>query len=254
MKNQNNRSLGPLIAKFKDRQFSWVDIFTLFIPGFLAFAIPGGYAVYLAYYAYSNYGKAAAIYWVIPWATISVVAFIVFFILIIYRINLSKRYIAIYQNGVYASFRKKQSVSWDQISGISTEITQKRFLFFKSKLSYKAVIHTTSREKIRLHPKIEHISGFISRFKKIYYPVVTPIVEHNLFIGKNVNFGKVSIDRDCFIYGQNRFPWSTINQVTVRSGRLVVELTDHSKIKVTTSKIQNIELLLQLIKLGESTN
>jgi hypothetical protein len=253
VKNQNSRSLGPLIAKYKDRQFSWVDIFTLFFPGFLAFAIPGGYAIYLAYYAYSNYGKAAAIYWIIPWLAIAAIAFLVFFILIAYRINLSKRYIAIHQNGIFASFRKKQALSWDQISGISTEVSQKRFLFFKSRLTYKAVIHTTSRDKIRLHPKIEHLPGFISRFKKIFYPVIKPVIEHNLFIGKNVNFGKVSIDRDCFILGQQRIPWSLINQVTVRSGRLVVELTDHSKIKVITSKILNIELLLQFIKQGENS-
>ncbi len=252
MQNQNNRSLGPLIAKYKDRQFSWKDLFTLFIPGFLAFAIPGAYAIFLAYYAYSNYGKAAAIYWIIPWLIIALIAFFVFFILILYRINVSNRYVAIHQNGIFVSFRKKQSLCWDQISGISSEIIQRRFLFFKSRLSYKVVIHTTARENIRLHSKIEHLPGFISRFKKLFYPIINPGIDHNLFIGKNVNFGKVSIDRDCFILGQQRFPWSLINQVTVRSGRLVVELTDHSKIKVPTSKIQNIELLLQLIKQGEN--
>lgn len=252
MKNQNNHSLGPLIAKYKDRQFSWIDLFTLFIPGFLAFAVPGGYGIYMAYYAFSNYGKAAAIDWSTPWLVISAVAFLIFFMLILYRIKISNRFVAIHQNGVFAALRKKQSFNWDQISGISSEITQRRFLFLKSRLTYKAVIHTVSRERIRLHEKIDHLPGFISRFKKIFYPIIKPNIEHNIFIGKNVNFGKVSIDRDCFIFGDQKYPWSLINQVTVISGRLVVELTDHSKIKVPTSKIQNIELLLQLIKQGEN--
>jgi len=253
VKNQNNRSLGPLIAKYKDRQFSWIDLFTLFIPGFFAIAIPGGYGLYLAYYAYTNFGKAAAIDWSTPWLAISIIAFLTFFVLIIYRIKISNRYVAIHQNGIDVSLSKKQSINWDQISGISSEIIQKRFLFLKSKLIYKAIIHTTSRERIRLHEKIDHLPGFISRFKKIFYPIAKPLIEHNLYIGKNVNFGKVSIDRDCFIFGDQRYPWSLINQVTVITGRLVVELTDHSKIKVPTSKIQNIELLLQLIKQGENS-
>jgi len=253
VKNQNNRSLGPQIVKYKDRQFSWIDLITLFFPGFLAFSVPGGYGIYLAYFAYSNFGKAAAIDWSMPWLVISIVAFLIFFILILYRLRVSNRYVAIHQNGIYTALRKKQSLSWDQISGISTEITQRRFLFIKSKLTYKAVIHTTSRGRIRLHENIEHLPGFISRFKKIFYPIIKPNIEHNLFIGKNVYFGKVSIDRDCFISGDQRYPWSLINQVTVISGRLVVELTDHSKIKVPTSKIQNIELLLQWIKQGENS-
>lgn len=248
----NHRTLGPLLAKYKDRQFSWIDLFALFIPGFFAFAIPGGYGIYIAYYGYSNFGKAAAISWGSPWIITSVIAFIIFFILILYRIRISNRYIAIYQNGIYVSLRKKQALTWDQISGITTEIIQRRFLFYKSKLSYKAVIHTTSLDKIRLHEKINHLSGFISRFKKTFYSVMKPNIEHNLFIGKNVNFGKVSIDRDFFIHGNQKYPWSLINQVTVNSGRLVIELTDHSKIKIPVSKILNIELLLQFIKQGEN--
>lgn len=241
-----------MIAKYKDRQFSWIDLFTLFIPGFLAFSIPGSYGIYLAYYAYSNYGKAAAIDWSLPWLAISVISFLIFLILILYRIRISNRYIAIHQNGLHIALHKKRCLTWDQISGISSEIIQRRFLFFKSKLAYKATIHTNSREKIRLYEKIQHLPGFISRFKKLYYPIIKPINEHNIFIGKNVNFGKVSIDRDYFLMDDQKYPWSLISQVTVISGRLVIEFSDHSKIKVPTSKILNIELLLQLIKQGEN--
>lgn len=251
MQKQKNLQLGPLIAKYKDRQFSWKDLFTLFIPGFLAFGIPTAYAVFLAYYAYSNYGIAAAIDWVIPWLLIAAVAFIIFLSLLLYRNAVSKRYIAIHNNGIDISLRKKYRLTWDQISGISSEIVQRRFLFFKSRLIYKAVIYTVNNEKIRLHSSIDHLSAFIARFKKLFYPIIKPTIEQNLFKGKNIYFGKVSIDRDNFIVNQQKYPWSLIDQVTVQSGRLIVELTDHNRIKIPTSKIQNIELLLELIKQGE---
>ncbi|NMC14762.1 MAG: hypothetical protein GYA34_17990 [Chloroflexi bacterium] len=252
MQNQNIHQLGPLIAKYKDRQFSWSDLFSLFIPGFLAFSIPAVYALFLAYYAYTNYGKAAAISWIVPWLIISTVAFIIFIVLILYRISVSKRYIAIHNNGIYISLRKKYCLLWDQISGISSEIIQRKFLFLKSNLAFKAIIYTINRDKIKLNPNINHLSGFISRFKKIYYPIINPIIEQNLLKGKNIYFGKVSIDRDFFIVDHNKVQWSLINQVTIQNGRLIVELTDHNKIKIPTSKIQNIELLLALIKQGDN--
>lgn len=253
MQNQNIHQLGPLIAKYKDRQFSWSDLFSLFIPGFLAFTIPAVYALFLAYYAYSNYGKAAAIYWIIPWLIISAVAFVIFISLVLYRNSVSKRYIALHNNGVYISLQKKYSLPWEQISGISSEIIQRKFLFFKSKLLFKAIIYTVNRDKIRLNSNINQLSGFISRFKKMFYPIINPIIEQNLLKGKNIYFGKVSIDRDFFIVNQQKYQWSLINQVSIQKGRLIVELTDHNKIKIPTSKIQNIELLLALIKQGENS-
>jgi len=213
---------------------------------------PLGYGLYIFAITYTKHGFALALIKSRGWIFLSLISFVIFLGLICYRLLLSRQFVAVHKNGIFLSLRKKYFVYWRQISGISTNLTQKRFLFLKSPITYKVVLHLRSGQSVHLSHTLDRLPVLITRIKANLYPPLLQGLKQKLNQGGTLQFGPLSIQKDSLSLNSHTYPWSQIPRVSVQSGKLVIELADHKRATIALARIPNFELLFQIMNLGDN--
>lgn len=243
------------------------DLFLLLLPGIVLAGISLVAGVLCAFYAYANYGPAAAARWSIPWFWLSFVLLILWSAISLVRLFPRTRSISIYPGGIYLSgfwaaalFQpKKLVIPWGQISGISIEITSS-----SSKAHPKTCQRVTLFRKqgrpIRFKQATNSLDGFenlpelTSQIKAHLYPRLSPELQAMFTNGQLLTFGPISIHCDYLILSglPGNISWSQVRQISILSGNLVVELGNPETKSIIKrypiTKVPNLELLFDLIE------
>jgi hypothetical protein len=96
--SRRSKSLGPIIAVYRQRPLSWIDIFTWGFLGVVAVLVPLVYGFFRRRYAYTHYGPVAAMIWSRPWYLLALIALFAFIALTLYRLRRTRRFIAVHNS------------------------------------------------------------------------------------------------------------------------------------------------------------
>jgi len=244
------RSLGPLIAAYRYRPLRWREMLLYLGVGLLAVGIPLTYGIIKYRDGYNNHGELAAITWSRPWFLVAVFALISCSLLLVHRLRLAGRYIAIHQKGLYLVVQQVFVLRWEEISGIATAAFQPSFFGIRRGIRYRATIFPNLGRTMVINGPYEKLPECITHLKARLYPLLTAELRPTFMDGKWVYFGPVAIQRDTLRLQKKQIPWDEVSRVSVAKGNLVVELVDHSSKRIPVDQIPNIEILLQLIDQG----
>ncbi len=269
-KIRRDPELGALVAVYRRPPFrQW----GLLIPGFLCVLAPAGYGLWRADYAYTHFGPVAAGQWSRPWFLLATVALAAFILLVIARTLAARRLVAVFQEGLLVKpgpFRSRK-LRWEHIAGIASESTQEHFLNLPMKTRQRALLYPTLGKPVRIRDDLEKLPELVSRVKASLYPRLLPRLNESFRAGQWLYFGPLAVQKQSLHIGSRRprtprrpqpsesaspkgsIPWSRVERLTVRSGRLMVELHDHAPYRIPVAKIPNLELLLQIIQQEVST-
>jgi hypothetical protein len=248
MRYKNN--FGSLIAVYHDRQFYRADILILFLPGVLAILAPLFYGIYLAGRIYSHLGPTPVLPNTLPWFCLAATGWIIFGSLVVYRYTLSKKYIALYQTGLVINSRVKHFYPWSQIKAIQSGTKKIYFLYFELKESFQCALILKKGKIIKISKSINNLPDLINNIKNIFYPIILPTLHDAFLKDKWLNFGSLKIQKRNLEFQSLKVPWNLVNQITISSGTLVIELSNHKTIQIPVCGIPNLELLLQIINSG----
>ena len=250
MPDATRKSLGTLISTYRYRPMGWRETIIYLGLGLLAVSIPLIYGFLRYRDAYNNHGELAAITWSRPWFLLAGFALICCCLLLVHRLRLAGRYIAVHQRGMYLAINQKQILRWEEISGIATAMFQPSFFAVRRGVQYRAILFPNIGKPIHIQGAYQNLPECITRIKARLYPRLISELKQTFVEGKWVYFGPVAIQRDAFRLQKKQLSWAEVDHVSVAKGELVVELVDHSSKKIPVAKIPNIEILLQLIDQG----
>lgn len=239
-----------MIAIYRFRPLRWREMLLYLGLGLLAVGFPlaYGYTRYLD--GFNHHGELAAITWSRQWFLLVVLAFISCSLLIVHRLRLANRYIAIHQKGVILARQQIITLRWEEISGIATTAYQPSLFGMQRAIRYRATLFPNIGKPISIHGSYVNLPECISRIKAKLYPRLTTALTPLFMSGKWIFFGPVAIQRNNLRFQKIEIPWSKVRRVSVVKGDLVVELVDKSSKRISAGKIPNIEILLQLIDQG----
>ena len=258
MPSHATNNLGSIIKVFRYQPLGWSDAARLFLPGSLAVLIPLLYGLSRARFGILYYGSVAAEHWSRPWFLLAMIAASVLVFAAISRILASRRYLIAYERGLVLNLGgKKYTLRWEEIAGVTTETIHKRVLSISLRPNVQGVIYPNIGKPVRLDNSLQDLPELLTILKAKLYPRLLPHLQSNFQSGQWLHFGLLAIqDRGIKLLNQRKpklarpIPWSHVAHMNIESGFLVVELSDRPRLKLPVSKIPNIELLLQLIKLG----
>lgn len=228
----------------------WRETFTYLLLGLLAVGIPLAYGFYRYRDGYNNHGELAAVTWSRPWFLLAIFALICCSLLFVHRMRLAGLFIAVHENGLNLALAHRDSLRWEEISGIATDMLQPGFFAISHAIQYRATIIPNVGKPITLAGAYENLPECITRIKAKMYPRLIAELRPMYSGGKWVYFGPVAIRQDTLRLGKKQFPWTKVKRVSIEKGELVVELFDHPSKRIPLASIPNFELLLQLIDQG----
>ena len=250
MQKSTRRSLGPLIATYRYRPLRWSEMLLYLGLGLLAIGIPLAYGFSRYRDGFNNHGELAAIIWSRPWFLLAVFALICCSLLIVHRLRLANRYIAIHQKGLFLALQQVFVLRWEEISGIATAAFQPNLFGIRRSVRYQAKIFPNLGKPIHINEAYNNLPECITRLKARLYPRLTNELKTIFLDGKWLYFGPVAIQRNSLQLHKKQIPWSEVSRVSVSKGFLVVELVDQSSKRIPVEHIPNIEILLQLLDQG----
>ncbi len=255
--------LGAYQAVYESKSLNRVLLWLFGGSSLLVVLIILSWSLQTTYYAYTQYGPAAAFFWGLPWLVLGVILLIFWLLLYIYRFHPIQQKVEVYKNGLiiyqrlpFALRASQIVVLWDQITGIAVSALTGRY---SEQTSHRARVYLKPKKTILFHEEnggIHNLSELISRIKVNVYMRRLPIYRSSLQSGSSIDFGPVWISQkeiSLHKLGKTQaFSWDKVHQVSALGGDLVVELEPDGGSqpvhRFSISQIPNIELLFQIIR------
>jgi hypothetical protein len=229
----------------------WQELLFTFIPATLLVVGPLSYGVWRGWYAYTQFGPAAASAWSRPWFLLATLALLPLSLLAFTRLASARRSVAVYENGLrlrLSPFRRR-FLPWDRVAGIAVAGYQERFLGLPLKLRPVAVLYPAHERPIHLDSRLEGLSAFAKQVKAILYPRLLVQLRTDLKAGRWVYFNRMALHQEALAISGRRIPWEQVAGLGVQAGFLVVELDTGARLRQAVAHIPNLEILLQLVEL-----
>jgi hypothetical protein len=242
--------LGPPITRYTLQTLSWRDLLRAFFPFVLVVMAPVVYGLWRTLYGYSQFGPAAAFYWGRDWFFVG--GFLVI-PLLLYSLNRLKRahtWIEVYSWGLYFHFppSRKRLLRWEDIRGITSYSINKSFLHVYNKTRHFLIVHSLRYPALLCHPDLPGREGLKKTIKKHVYSRIRPRLLQLFKIGEIIPFGDVSISKQKLYLPKQELPWEFIEGITVQKGVFIIKLTTQKRIEIPIRRVQNLEILINLIK------
>lgn len=225
----------------------------LFFPGTFAILAPLLFGLYNAINTYEHFGPNLAIPKTLPWLFLATFGGFIFGILILYRYHISKNFVALYEAGIVIKQGSKRFYSWKQINAIQMCRKKVYFALFELRELYQCSLLLRNGTKIKISKSTENLSELIKSLKHYIYQYVLPELDKSFNEGRWLNFGSLKIQKNSFEFHRKQGSWKLVNQVSVKSGSLVIELSNQKIINIPVAYIPNLEVLLQIINLNVNT-
>ena len=250
LKNTAPKNLGSLIATYRYRPLRWREKLVYLVMGLLAVGLPLAVGSTRYIEGYNNHGELAAVTWSRSWFILAIFALICWSLLIVHRLRLADRYIAIHQKGIAIKIQQASALRWEEISGIASGAFQPSLFGMRGDIRYRATIIPNVGKPIAIRGSFENLPECITRLKARLYPILEAALKPLFVEGKWIYFGPVAVQRDALRLYRLQLPWNDVKRVSISKGDLVVELSDQSSKRIAVDQIPNIEILLQLIDQG----
>lgn len=244
----SKKNLGRLISVYRNRQFSWGDIFTLLFPGILAVFIPLLYGIYLLRIDLMHHGPYALYSQKLIWIFCSALAFVLFAGLLIYRFVISQQYVAIYQEGIRIASPAIKTFFWSQFEGIACEVIRSRFININLNTRARIILQLKSGKSIQITSTNPNNQLLIAYLKEGLYSRIQPLLRQSYSSGQWLHFGPVDIYQEGLRCKKSQFQWADIKKIFIQEGRLIVILSNQTQMSFPVSQILNPELLLDIIQ------
>jgi hypothetical protein len=245
--------LGKKRMAFWDRPLRRKELLTWFLPGLLAVAAPTAYGISRYQYGLTRYGPAAAEAWSRLWFLVAAGLAAVLAGVVIYRLFRSRHGLTIHEHGVVLRRAplKARMLRWTELAGIAFSQTQPHFFKRPLAAQSQAVLIPQVGRPIRLRAGMEGLPQLVEHLKAGLYPHLAPSLEEAFHSEQWVYFGPAAIHCSGLRLHGVEARWEAVERVSVRAGRLVVELRQGSRSKsplaAPVAHIPNLELLLNLI-------
>jgi hypothetical protein len=242
--------LGSPITKYNLQVLQWRDLFTVFVPLSLLVLAPLFYGLWRTLYGYSNFGPAAAYYWGRSWFLAS--GFLVLFLLFYTyrRLRNAHTWVEIYSWGLFFHNPpgKKRVVYWEDIIGVTSYAVNRSFIRIFNKSIHYLIIYTRKYRPLHCHPNLHDRQGLKKTIKKQVYSRLRPKILQAYKMGEIVPFGDLSISKQKLYLPKQEIPWDYVEGISVQKGNFMIKLSAQKAITIPIRKIQNIEILVHLIK------
>jgi hypothetical protein len=228
-----------------------------------------GYSFWLAIYSTLHYGLIAATAWSRPWFFLSGLTLGLLLLVLLYRFYRARFFVAVHKGGLRLNLprglglglSRSYQLTWGEIAGIATDATREQFLSLPGRQRLRALLFPNVGKPIKLDDRLENLPEMVSRIKASLYPRLMPSLFSTFEAGQWIYFGDVAIQRQSIRFGRahsapppSAIPWSSIQNISIQSGYLMVEFKENSSLPdaqyIPVSRIPNLELLLQLVRQG----
>lgn len=241
--------LGSIVAVHKGRSFSMQAFLSWFFPGLITIFILLGIGLFRRFSGRVGYGPAAAETWARPWFVAAILLTIPLLILMLRHIRSVVRQVNVYRNGLTLNkIRAGDNVYlWSQIVGVTYLHIRRHIFGNPTRETTQVILHPSVGDAITLDPNIHDLTGLTILIKRAIFPMIKPQLIKSLRNGQWLYFGDIRINNNSLATTKQEIPWSKIHQVYLNSGMLVINVHNEVDIKVSISKIMNVDLLLQII-------
>jgi hypothetical protein len=242
--------LGSPITKYSLQEIQWRDLWSVFLPLSLVVLTPVGIGLWRTLYGYSSYGPAAAAAWGRNWFILGGLLTIILLLYTYKRLTRAHTWIEVYSWGLYLHYPpgRKRLLKWEDITGITSYSISKRFLRVIRKTKHYLVLHSLRYSPLPCHPGLKKREGLKKTIKKQVYKRLKPKLEKEFKSGKMIPFGEISITKGALHLKKQEIPWEYVEGITVDKGMINLNLTTQKRIELSIPKIQNLEILIHLIK------
>jgi len=242
--------LGTPIARYHLQEIHWRDLFTVFFPLILVVLAPVGYGLWRTLYGYSSFGPAAASAWGRTWFLIGAFLVIPLLFYTLSRLKKAHTWIDVYSWGLFLHYPpgRKRLLNWEDIQGITSYSVNKSFLRVINKTRHYLILHSRRYPPLQSHPDLHDREGLKKTIKKQVYLRLRPRLLQAFQRGEIIPFGEVTISKQKLSLPKKEIPWEYIDGITVQKGIFIVKLSAKKQIEIPIRKIQNIEILIHLIK------
>lgn len=251
----NKFDIGPQLNTYRGYRIRNNVIIATISSFIILILIPFLIGLYRTLYGYAQYGPVAALSWGFPWLSFSFVCFLLISIFVIYRLNIAKFSIILHKHGIiiHKMLRKTQIFRWEDISALYVIKHQSRST--TKSINTKAVIFTTENVRLSLQDSmIENLPELLTQIKASVYVHLYPEIQDRFHAGEVISFGPINlhsryikINRGGINRQSPKIPFTDIYRITVKSGQLLIKLNNNQDFQISTAKIPNIEILLDLI-------
>ena len=222
-----------------------------------------GFGVYLAFTTYEKYGPVPALARSAPWLISGFAVLFTWVSIGLLRWARTQPGIRLHANGLFIEGRRNQSLTWDQIDGISQGVTAPDRLRPRE-MRYQVHLFPSKGRPVHLHGSgdgtrgMPYLPELASRVKASLYPNLQVELARMFREGVPLRFGPLRIDREGLqarrwgpVPGTFSVHWRHVKRITVQSGYFLVESIDRrSPYRLPVSKIPNLEILLKIIDQG----
>ncbi len=247
-----DENLGPVIHIYYDRPLRWRDLFTTFTPAILFAVTPLAYGMYRYRYGCLRHGPIAARTWSWPWFALAAAALIPLLWLALRRIRRAHRVVTLHQRGLHIQWTggKKHTLSWNQIEALSHRCVKKKFLGLTLGTDECLSLHISGEKPVRVDNHIRELAELATRVKAKIYPLLLPQLRTRFQQGDPLQFGPVALYQDEIQLRDVSIPWDQVVHINVQAGHLMVESSNRQPVRVKTSDIPNVDILIQLLQEG----
>ena len=246
-----SEDLGRLQKTYPGQSISSTDFFLWVMPGVLAALSLVFYGVYLRYTGYTQSALRPA-----GWLALAGLALLPSGALVLRRFSSAARSVSVHANGLRLKNIRSDSpqLLWCQINGIRTIGIRYHFFGLAVADRLALVIEPVHGKNILVPSSIRKIEELVDVIKKRIYPILLPSLTADLEQGQTLNFGMVRINPEHLAAGRKTLPWSSVRNLQVDGGSLLILKENEQVIRVPVSEIMNVDLLLQLLDQHFSTN
>ncbi len=247
---EKNSKFGSIVTSFHVQPLKWRHVGLIFLPMGLVILGLVGMGYRRAIYGYTNYGPVAARTWGQPWFQAALGVTLPVLLYALRRLHRAKFRVSVHKPGLIIRQPpgRKTRLRWEDITGLTLTSTQSNFLGWNSRPRHKLTLHPRRGNAIQLDSRFKHLPDLIQLLKKQIYPRLLPAYRTAFQQGQELPFGALAISREHLTYQDKQVPWTYIEGMTAHNGNLIVHLGSRKEIKVPAKHIQNMELLIKLIK------
>ncbi len=245
------KELGRPVKLYPGRSIGWADFLLWVIPGALISIGLTGYGAYLRQFDYAQNVFRPEV-----WFAAGIIFLLPFAFVILNRFNSSGKAVGLYTKGLRLKNIVKQDVflPWNRISGVRTSVSAFHFLGLPVKNRHIVYIEPDQGPEIRLSDEICDLEELVELIKNNVYPILLPEMTTGFKQGNTIRFGKIQVNRQQVIVKSKPIPLDSIRELKVESGTLFLKSDRYKSIRLQTSGISNVELLLSLINQHFITN
>lgn len=238
------------LTEYSLQKLQWRDLFRVFLPLVLLVLAPFGYGFWRTLYGYSSFGPAAAASWGTTWFMISGLLVIPLLFYTLRRLRRTHTWLKIFPWGItfHQPLRRKRSLKWEEIQGITTYSISKSFLGMFRKTHHHLILYSGKSLAFHCHPELAEKPGLKKVIKGQVYQLLQPKLVQAFKAGRTIPFGGVSLSKEKLILPKVDIPWEFLEGIVVEGGSLMIKLTAQNTIAVPIQKLINLEILIHLIK------